>query len=160
GKTTFLRTVGVSTVMAQTVHICLASNYAAPVAVVRSVIGRSDSIESRRSYYVAEVEALLELVRVSAGPQPNVFLLDELFRGTNPVERIAAGQAVLRELVAGGGGPTIHVAYAATHDSELVALLSGVFDSYHFSDAVGADGLIFDHHLRRGSAATRNAIAL
>jgi MutS domain V len=161
GKTTFLRTVGVSAVLAQTIDTCFAASYDAPVFTVRSVIGRSDSLQSGKSYYIAEVEALLELVAAGSGPDvPHLFLLDELFRGTNAVERIAAGAAVLAELVAGPAGPKPHIALAATHDAELVDLLAGAFDPYHFGDAVGPEGLIFDHRLHPGSATTRNAIAL
>ena len=49
---------------------------------------------------------------------------------------------------------------AATHDRELVELTSGMFDACHFGDAIGPDGLVFDHRLQQGPATTRNAIAL
>lgn len=113
------------------------------------------------SYYIAEVEALLELVRASTGPAPHVFLLDELFRGTNAVERIAAGQAVLTQLLeAAGGRGKPHVVLAATHDLELVELASDRYEPYHFGDSVGPDGLLLDHRLQRGPSINRNAIAL
>ena len=60
GKSTFLRTIGVTTIMAQTLNTCLAAEYEAPVFRVRSCIGRSDNLLSGTSYYIAEVEALLE----------------------------------------------------------------------------------------------------
>lgn len=160
GKSTFLRTVGVTAVLAQTVNTCLASEYCAPVFSVRSCIGRSDDLSSGKSYYIAEVENLLDLVEASVGSAPHLFLLDELFRGTNAVERIAAGQAVLLELVSNSGRTNPHVVIAATHDGELVDLLPGNYSAFHFGDAVGPDGLIFDHQLRPGPATTRNAIAL
>lgn len=159
GKSTFLRTVGVNVVLAQTIHTCLATTYSAPVFAVRSCIGRSDDILSGKSYYIVEVESLIELVRAGEQPTPHLFLLDELFRGTNAVERIAAGQAVLRELIA-SAGPARHVAMAATHDGELVDLLADRFTAVHFGDDLGADGLHFDHRLKPGRATTRNAIAL
>jgi DNA mismatch repair ATPase MutS len=87
-------------------------------------------------------------------------LLDELFRGTNAVERIAAGQAVLLHLLAPDGATNPHIVLAATHDRELVNLISGTFDPFHFGDSVGPDGLIFDHRLRQGPATTRNALSL
>lgn len=159
GKSTLLRTAGVAAVMAQTLHTCLAGSYEAPVFHVRSAIGRADDLLSGRSYYLAEVEALLALVSAAGSDAPHLFLLDELFRGTNAVERIAAGRAVLEELAGlRRGGP--HVVIAATHDSELVDLLAGSYAAYHFGDDVGPDGLIFDHRLRPGPATTRNAIAL
>jgi len=161
GKSTFLRTVGVTAVLAQTLNTCLAAEYQAPVFNVRSCIGRSDDLLTGRSYYIVEVESLLELVSASStSAGPHLFLLDELFRGTNAVERIAAGQAVLLQLVGGSGAPRRHVVLAATHDGELVDLVPDRYDPFHFGDSVGADGLIFDHQLRPGAASTRNAIAL
>jgi hypothetical protein len=160
GKSTFLRTVGVTAVMAQTLNTCLAADYHAPVFHVRSCIGRADDLLTGRSYYIAEVESLLGLVEASGAAAPHLFLLDELFRGTNAVERIAAGQAILLQLVLAAGRAKPHVVLAATHDGELVDLLPGTYDAYHFGDAVAPDGLTFDHKLRPGPATTRNAIAL
>ena len=160
GKSTFLRTVGVSAVLAQTIHTCFATTYEAPMFRVRSCIGRSDDLLSGKSYYLVEVESLLGLVASSADAAPHLFLLDELFRGTNAVERIAAGQAVLIELITGTDGPKPHVALAATHDSELVDLLEGSYAPCHFGDAMTAEGLTFDHRLQFGRSTSRNAIAL
>lgn len=160
GKSTFLRTVGVSAVLAQTIHTCFATTYEAPLFRVRSCIGRSDDLLSGKSYYLVEVESLLGLVASSADAAPHLFLLDELFRGTNTVERIAAGQAVLTELIADAHGAKPHVVLAATHDSELVDLLGGAYAPCHFGDAMTDEGLTFDHRLRSGRSTSRNAIAL
>jgi hypothetical protein len=160
GKSTFLRTVGVSAVLAQTINTCLATDYEAPVFCVRSCIGRADDLLAGKSYYLVEVEALLELVRASGDRIPHLFLLDELFRGTNAVERIAAGEAVLRELIVDGRDFKPHIVLAATHDGELVDLLRDRYAADHFGDAIGPNGLTFDYHLLPGPATTRNAITL
>jgi hypothetical protein len=161
GKSTFLRTIGANAVMAQTINTCLASTYQAPAFVVRSCIGRADDPATGRSYYLMEVDAVLDLVRAAAGTTPHLMLFDELFRGTNAVERIAAGEAVLAALVAGARtGQTSHIVIAATHDQELVDLLSAQYAPFHFTDRVDHDGLVFDYELRPGPATTRNAIAL
>ncbi len=160
GKSTYLRTVGVNAILSQTIHSCLARSYRAPIFRVRSCIGRADDLVTGKSYYIAEVEALLELVRASDDTRPHLFLLDELFRGTNSIERIAAGQAVLQQLLGPSGKTKPHLVLAATHDGELVDLAADMFEAYHFGDAIGPDGLMFDHRLQRGPATTRNAIAL
>lgn len=159
GKSTFLRTIGVSAVMAHTLNTCLAGEYEAPVLNVRSCIGRADDLLAGKSYYAMEVEVLVGLVRASASPANHLFLLDELYRGTNAVERIAAGRATLEELIGGESEAGTHFVLAATHDGELVGLLSK-FDPYHFGDVVGPDGLVFDHQLKSGPATSRTAIAL
>ena len=106
---------------------------------------------------------LLALVHASQSRLPHLFLFDELFRGTGTVERIAAAEATLRELVTSdedGQTSSQHVVIAATHDRELVELLQRTFASYHFSDTVDSDGLAFDYQLRKGAASSWNAIAL
>jgi DNA mismatch repair ATPase MutS len=160
GKSTFLRTVGVNAILAQALNTCLAREYTGPVLEVRSCIGRSDDLMSGKSYYLVEVEALLGLVRSSESDRPHLFLLDELFRGTNAVERVAAGHAVLQELLETASGLKPHVAIVATHDGELVALLPALYGPYHFGDSVDSDGLMFDYRLKPGPATTRTAIAL
>ena len=160
GKSTFLRTVGVTAVMAQAINTCFAAEYRAPVFTVQSCIGRADDLVAGKSYYIVEVEEVLARVKASASERPHLFLFDELFRGTNAVERIAAGEAVLRELVRDSGRGKCHVVLAATHDAELVELLRDEFDAFHFTDTIGPEGLMFDHRLAPGPATTRNAITL
>lgn len=160
GKSTFLRTVGVTTVMAQAINTCFARDYRAPIVHVQSCIGRSDDLLAGKSYYIVEVEEVLSRVKASASQEPHLFLFDELFRGTNAVERIAAGEAVLRELLGNAGYARNHVVIAATHDAELVDLLRGDYEACHFADSIGPDGLTFDYRLVPGPATTRNAITL
>ena len=163
GKSTFLRTIGVNAVLAQTVNTCLAEEYRAPRFTIRSVIGRSDDMATGKSYYRDEVEAVLALVHASRSDSPHLLLFDELFRGTSTVERIAAAEATLAELVnsdSHGGTHTPHVVIASTHDRELVDLMRDAYAPYHFSDTVDADGLSFDYCLRTGPAQSWNAIAL
>jgi hypothetical protein len=162
GKTTFLRTVGISAVLAQTINTCLADEYRSPAFVVRTCIGRADDPASGKSYYLVEVESVLALVNWSRTTTPHLFLFDELFRGTNAVERIAAGEAVLHALVTSGpqGRPCPHAVLAATHDQELVDLLRDTYAAYHFTDTIDEQGLSFDFRLQPGAATTRNAILL
>jgi hypothetical protein len=160
GKSTLLRTIGITVVLAQTIDTCVAASYEAPVLRVRSLMGRADDLIAGKSYYRVEVEAVLDMVAAARGPVPHLFLFDELFRGTNTVERIAAGVAVLTALRAAPLGQAQHIIVAATHDRELVALLEGRYAAAHLSDAIGPDGIVFDYRLRDGPATTRNAIAL
>lgn len=92
GKSTLLRAVGVNVVLAQTVHIGMATVYNASVLTVRSVIGRGDDLMSGTRCYRDELEAILTLVHCSRSRLAHVFLFDELFRGVITVERIAAAR--------------------------------------------------------------------
>lgn len=89
GKSTFLRAIGVNSVLAQTINTCLATTYRAPIYTVQTCIGRSDDLLAGKSYYLVEVESVLRLVRASERIGPQLFIFDELFRGTNAVERMA-----------------------------------------------------------------------
>lgn len=160
GKSTFLRTVGVTVLAAQTLRCCRASAYSSPPLRVRSAIGRSDDLEGGRSYYLVEVDIVLSLVAAARQGEPSLFLFDELFRGTNTVERLAAGEAVLRDLPNDGAGDPRHLVIAATHDGELVDMLAGRYTPWSFRETVTSDGLVFDFKIRPGRAATRSAIAL
>jgi DNA mismatch repair ATPase MutS len=159
GKSTLLRTVGITVVLAQTINTCLASSCDGPVLRVRSLMGRADDLIAGKSYYLVEAEAIVGMLAAADGP-PHLFLFDELFRGTNTVERIAAGAAVLTHLAGEAGRPGRHIVIAATHDGELVDLLDGRYAPAHLSDSIGPDGLAFDFVMRPGPATSRNAIAL
>lgn len=160
GKSTFLRTVGLCVVLAQTINTCPARAYASPRLKVRSAIGRSDDLAEGKSYYLVEVEAVLSMLRDASSESQRLFLFDELFRGTNTAERLAAGEAVLDALPKDGKGAARHIVVAATHDLELVDMLAGSYDPFHFRDSVTEGGLSFDFVIRPGRAQTRNAIAL
>lgn len=160
GKTTFIRAIGVNVVLAQTIHTCMASRWEAPMLCVRSCIGRSDDLLAGKSYYLVEVEAVLGLVTASQSPAPHLLLFDELFRGTNAVERVSAAFAVLTEVLDASKGSKPHLVLAATHDGELVEWLGDKYAACHFGDVLGPDGITFTYKLAPGPATTRNAIAL
>jgi DNA mismatch repair ATPase MutS len=155
GKTTFLRTVAVNVILAQTLCVAAADDYAAPLLAVRSAIGGGDSLLEGKSYYLRQVEDVRELVLASDRDVAHLFILDELFRGTNTVERIAAGKAILAYLAR-----SPHVVLAATHDLELIELLGERYEFHHFAETIEDGALSFDFKLRPGAASTRNAIRL
>jgi len=155
GKTTFLKAVAVAAVTAQSIHTVCARRYRAPRLGVMSSVDTLDDLGGGKSYYLDEVESVLRLVRAAdEGAGPWLFVADEMFRGTNPIERIAAAAEVLLHLAAGG------IVVAATHDLELCRLVAARFDSGHFEERVSEDGVAFDYRLRPGPCTTRNAIAL
>lgn len=153
GKSTFVRTVGVNAVLAASIHTVFGANWRAPRLVVRTSIGRSDSIVEGTSYYLAEVDAVGALFGV-ADRRQRLILIDELFRGTNSIERIAAAQAVLAELDRGDD-----IVVVATHDVELLELLP-TYRSFHFREEVQDGLLTFDYRLHSGACSTRNALAI
>jgi len=154
GKTTFIRTVGINIILAQTIHICLAEEAILPKAVVRSSIRREDRLQEGQSYYFVELQRLREFIELASAGRLQLFLIDEIFRGTNTLERIAASAAVLRHL------GRSNLALVTTHDLELHGLLEDQFDMHHFSEQVVDGHCCFDYCIHPGPARTRNAIKL
>jgi DNA mismatch repair ATPase MutS len=155
GKTTFMRTLGVTALLAQTIATCPATAYRAPFCRVLTSLSLADSLPTGKSYYLVEAETMRQLLLAcDAAPGSYLLLLDELFKGTNTQERIAANKAVLAYLQ-----PRSWVV-AATHDGELGTLLQSSFVEYHFCETVSADDWYFDYRLKAGPLTTRNAIRL
>ena len=84
----------------------------------------------------------------------NIYLLDEVFKGTNTIDRISAASSTLEYLSKQG------FVVAATHDIELTTILEKDFSNYHFEEVVTKDEIKFDYKLKEGRAATRNAIRI
>jgi DNA mismatch repair ATPase MutS len=155
GKTTFMRTLGVTALLAQTVATCPATAYRAPFCRVLTSLSLADSLPMGKSYYLVEAETMRQLLLAcDAAPGSYLLLLDELFKGTNTQERVAANKAVLAYLQPRGW------VVAATHDGELGALLRSSYVEYHFCETVTADDWYFDYRLKAGPLTTRNAIRL
>jgi DNA mismatch repair ATPase MutS len=157
GKTTFIRTVAVNAVLAQTIATCLAHRYEATLFNVQTSIGRTDSLSEGKSYYIAEVECIAGFLADGTGSSPYLFVIDEIFRGTNTTERVAASKAVLDALNRADGP---HIVLVSTHDIELSFLLQTVWDRYHFQEAVEDGELAFDYKIRTGLCSSRNALRL
>jgi hypothetical protein len=151
GKTTYMKTVGVNIVLGHTLGVCLARSATLPGSPVMVSVRSDQSIESGKSGYSAEVEAIGEFVARAAAGDCRIFILDEPFRGTNTLERIAVAKAVLDALSADAQ------VLATTHDVELQQLLTDRFDFFYFREDPDVKGF-FDFKVRRGTSRERNAI--
>ena len=156
GKTTFVRTVMLNALLGETICTCFAEGFTIPYMRLYSSIRIADDISEGTSYYLQEVLTVKRLLEAAEQPAPCLFVLDELFKGTNTTERIAAGKAVLAHL---NRGP--HIVLAATHDIELAELLRGDgYELHHFREKVADGQLVFDYQLHTGPLTTRNAIRI
>jgi hypothetical protein len=156
GKSTFIRTVAINSILAQTLHICFAASYSAPFYKIYSSIRISDDLLENTSYYLQEVLTIKKLIDASKGEKPCLFVLDEIFKGTNTLERISGGKAILSYL-----NSEKNTVLVATHDIELTAFLEKEnYKLYHFSEVIESNNLLFDHTLKEGKLTKRNAIQL
>ena len=120
-----------------------------------SAMSLSDDILSGESYYIVEIRAIKRIMDTIREKGHVLCFVDEVLRGTNTVERIAAGTEILRKLL------TNHtLCFAATHDLELTELLKDSYDNYHFEEEVKEDDVKFNYLLKKGRVTTRNAIRL
>ena len=156
GKSTFLRTAGFAALMAQTTCTVCAHSYEAPGFRIFSSMALSDSMETGESYYVVEIRSIKRVLDQSREEgAPVLVFVDEVLRGTNTVERIAASSQILKDLASRNV-----LVFAATHDVELTSLLEGLYVNKHFDEEIRDGQVLFSYILKDGRATTRNAIRL
>jgi len=155
GKSTFLRTFLINSILAQTIYTCFADAFISPPIRQFSSLRIDDNLFQGKSYYFQEVSTIATFLEASETPYQNLFVLDEVFKGTNTIERIASAKAMLSYLNKGD-----NIVLVSTHDIELADLLNQEYDLYHFSESVENNELNFDHLLKPGPLTTRNAIKL
>ena len=156
GKSTFLKTIAINALLSQTIYTSVSEYYRAPVYRIYSSMALRDDLSSSNSYYIVEIKSLKRMLdAASKEGHPVLMFVDEVLRGTNTVERIAASSEILKSIRTDKA-----LVFAATHDVELTSLLRGKYDNYHFQEEVTDDEVVFDFKLYTGPATTRNAIKL
>jgi hypothetical protein len=158
GKSTLLRAVGVNTVLALAGGVVRAASLTLTPVSLGATMRVQDSLQAGRSRFFAEVTKVRQLLDIaSSGGPPLVFLLDELFSGTNSADRVAGAEGVIRALVEAGA-----VGFVTTHDLSLTAVtehLPGAVN-VHFRDDFEAGELRFDYTMRPGVVEHGNGLAL
>lgn len=155
GKSTFLRTIVINSILAQVLNLCFAKRFESGILKTFSSIKISDNLQEGTSYYFEEVNIIHEMVLNSRSGKRNLFVIDEIFKGTNTIERIALSKAVLQYLSFPG-----NIVIASSHDIELIELLGNKFELYHFTESIINEQLHFDHKIKTGPLKTRNAIKI
>ena len=156
GKSTFLKTVAVNAILAQSIHTVCANSYKADCFRVFSSITLKDNIFEGDSYYMTEIKSIKRILDAAKEEgAPVLAFVDEVLRGTNTAERIAASGIILQQLAYNTG-----FCFAATHDLELTEILKNHYDNVHFEEMIKEGDIVFPYRLQMGPAVTRNAIAL
>ena len=156
GKSTFIKMLSLNTLCAQSINTCFAETYSSPFQKIATSMNVSDDIETGASYYLKEVDRIgLLMEHAQTQDIPYLLTIDEVFRGTNTIERIGAAKSVLTYMVQKNA-----LVVVSTHDIELADLLQDTFELYYFQEEVGAKDLTFDYKLREGVMTQRNAIKI
>jgi hypothetical protein len=159
GKSTFLRTIGINLSLAQAGAPVCAARFEWSWSRLACCIRVNDSLDAGLSFFYAEVKrlkAILDATRDRNAP-PVLFLIDEIFKGTNNRERLIGSRAYIKSLAAGNGFGLV-----STHDLELTDLEKEVpsLVNAHFQETVAAGALEFDYTLRPGPCPTTNALRI
>ena len=158
GKSTFLRGVGVSVVLAQTgAPVCADKLILSGLAVTASICVL-DSLQGGISRFYAEIKRLKQIMDLTRQPLPVLFLLDELLSGTNSHDRLIGAQSVVQKLLERGA-----VGLVSTHDlalTQIPASLGRRALNFHFEDRLENSELKFDYKLLPGVVQTSNALQL
>jgi DNA mismatch repair ATPase MutS len=145
----------INSILAQTIYTCFAEKFETPILKQFSSIRIDDSVLEGTSYYLEEVNTMASLINEVASSDQNLFILDEVFKGTNTIERIASAKAILSYL-----NRKSNIVIVSTHDIELSKMLEEEFDLYHFVETIENKEFHFDHKLKPGPLRTRNAIRI
>ncbi len=154
GKSTFLKSVAINAILAQTIATVNASFYRAACFRIMTSMALKDNLVNNQSYFIVEIMSLRRILK-AVGKTPVLCCIDEVLRGTNTVERIAASSEILKKLNDEGV-----ICFAATHDIELARILGRHYTNYHFQEKIEDDEIIFDYTLYEGCSVTKNAIKL
>ncbi|MBN1144589.1 MAG: hypothetical protein JXA72_09195 [Bacteroidales bacterium] len=158
GKSTFLRTCGVNTVLALAGAPVCAAAFTVSHVQVYSSMRISDSLEDNTSSFYAELKRLAAIIREAEHNKRLFLLLDEILRGTNSNDRYIGSVALIKQLI---GYETVSV--VATHDLKLADLadeLPDRIDNYHFDVKIDGEELYFDYKLNPGICTSMNASIL
>lgn len=155
GKSTFLKSVAINAIFAQTIFTCLAKDYYSSYFNIYSSMALSDNLEMNESYYIVEIKSLKRILKGLNDHVPCFCVIDEVLRGTNTIERIAASSEIMNFI-----SDNNCICLCASHDIELTQILADKVENYHFQEFFEDDNIKFDYKIYPGKSTTRNAIKL
>ena len=158
GKSTLLRTVGINAVLAMAgAPVRAVSLRLSPLAIGAS-IRIQDSLEDGESRFYAEIKRVRQILDLGRGDLPLLFLLDEIFDGTNSAERRVGAEAVVRSLLRGKA-----IGLVTSHDlalAEIAVSLAPRAANVHFEDHLEGERMAFDYKIKPGPVQKGNALRL
>lgn len=157
GKSTFMKALGINVIISNGLNTSTSSIFKYKPGKVVSSMDITDSVIEGDSYFISEIKSLKRIINEVEDFDGNLYcIIDEIFKGTNTIERVAAAETVLRYF---NDKHNIFL-IAATHDMELTELLEDELAFYHFREHLTGDDIYFDYKIREGVASTSNAIEL
>lgn len=156
GKSTFMRTLATNILLSQSISMSLCDEYYSSFFRILSSLSLSDDVLSGTSYYLEECNSVLRILNSLDADIPAFCIIDEIFKGTNPIERISTSKEILKYIMNKNA-----ISIVATHDLELAESCNNKYLRFYFCEDIDEnEGLIFDFKLKEGICNTGNAIKL
>ncbi|MBU3189419.1 DNA mismatch repair protein [Clostridium bowmanii] len=157
GKSTLLRTTGINLVLAYAGAPVCAESFYCSIMDIYTCMRTSDNLEKNISSFYAELLRIKKLVTATENNAPIFFLLDEIFKGTNSIDRHTGAKVLVSKLSTDNA-----LGFVSTHDLELgdIEKTNKKVKNYHLKEYYKDDKLYFDYKLRSGVSTTRNALYL
>lgn len=153
GKTTYLRTIGINLVIAYMGGKVCADSFKAPILEIYTSMRISDDLMGGISTFYGELIRIKEIIKRSKNCKSFIFLIDEIFRGTNSKDRITGAEAVIKNLEKAGA-----IGALTTHDLEICSVdRVGRVHNYHFEEFYKDNKIYFDYKIRPGISKSTNA---
>ena len=153
GKSTYLKMVAINCILAQGLGFAYGESLELSYGHVMTSMDVSDDIEVGDSYFITESKTILRMIESLEKSGFHYFFIDELFKGTNTIERIGSGLGIVRWL---SRHDCLYM--ISSHDIELVAASGAVNDNYHFDSRYVDGEIVFDYQIKQGAAVTKNAV--
>ena len=158
GKSTLLRTIGINCVLGMAGGPVIAGSMTLSPMQIGGSIRTLDSLQDGISRFYAEIKRIRQIVDLTHGDMPVLFLMDEILHGTNSHDRQIGAEAIVRSLLGSGA-----VGLVTTHDLALARLADDHAlhaRNVHFEDQLSDGRMEFDYLLKDGIVEKSNAIAL
>lgn len=156
GKSTYVKSVAINAILAQTIYMCHAREWAMKKGNILTSMAIKDDVIHGDSYFIAEIKSLKRLIDNMKNRKNDYYFIDEILKGTNTIERIAASSSIISHLI-----KNHQLAFIASHDIELTKIFEDEVKNIHFRESIDQkEGITFDYKLHQGPSTTKNAIAL
>ncbi len=155
GKSTFIKTLAINAILGQSINTCIAKKFKMPHCAVITSMAVRDEVASGESYYMKEINYLKRIISSLDSDITVLSVIDEILRGTNTNERIAASVSIMKYLHEKNS-----ISIVATHDLKLTEMLDNYFDCFHFKEHISGKKMLFEYKIYPGPATSTNAIRL
>ena len=153
GKSTFMKSLAINCILGYSINTCLASNAKLPRLKVMTCMSLRDDVVTGESYYFREASYLRRIIVEADKNQPLLIVIDEILKGTNTAERLAASEAIMEYLKS----KDVYI-LIATHDKQLAEVPG--YEQFYFDSKIENGMITFDYLIKNGICCSKNAISL